>query len=105
MKKLFLTVIMVIGSVTTAQANDVLCAAYASTAATIMSARHEGVPMADMLNILKDPDYSAHTKNIHKKIIINAYSLPRFEIEKNQKKSIADFRDRVHVDCLKDNLE
>jgi hypothetical protein len=104
MKKVFLTLIMIVGSVTTAQANDALCAAHASTAATIMSARQEGVPMADMLNILKG-DFSAHTKDLYKKIIINAYSSPRFEIEKNQKKIIDDFRDKVHVDCLKDNLE
>ncbi len=69
------------------------CAAIGNFAETVMENRQAGVSMAKMME-LTDTE-------LLQEIIINAYSSPRYSVERNKKREVADFRDRWYLECVK----
>ncbi len=69
------------------------CASIGNFAETVMENRQAGVSMAKMME-LTDTE-------LLQEIIINAYSSPRYSVERNQKREVADFRDRWYLECVR----
>ena len=105
MKKIFFT-LMVMGSVAIAHADDELkrmeslCEQLGESAGVTMESHQIGLPLAKILPL----SARLHTKPLEffdKESTLQAYSTPRYNTANYQKKAIADFRDKRHVDCLK----
>jgi hypothetical protein len=76
------------------------CEAMAQIATKVMTAHQERVPLSETLHAydhIESPDFKA----ILKRIILDAYSGPRFATPKIQKDAVQDFSDRTLVSCLK----
>lgn len=73
---------------------DIACASLASFAETVMTIRQGGGALAKLLEITAD-------EPILRAITTTAYEMPRFSTPKYQKRAIENFRDEVHLSCLK----
>lgn len=75
---------------------DGLCTSVSTTAAEIMKARQNGVPMSKLIEIFKKDDAA-----IFRRLTISAYESPRYSTESIQEKSIQDFENKAFLDCYK----
>jgi glucose-6-phosphate 1-dehydrogenase len=82
------------------QDNTSLCKTFSSIAVQIMTARQEGVPLVDLLEIAAQGK-SKDLNVIAKKLVIAAYEEPRFKTPQNVQRTIDKFRDQVTLDCVK----
>ena len=76
------------------EGSEDICAAYAEYAETAESAHQYGVALSTSLE-------SAGGNSSLRAIVIAAYSVPRLTSDWGQKRAISDFRDSVHLACLK----
>ena len=77
-----------------------LCKTFSSIAVQIMTARQQGVPMVDVLEIAAQGK-SKEFNTLAKKLVVSAYEQPRFMTQQNVQRSIDKFRDQVTLDCVK----
>lgn len=75
------------------------CKSLASVAEQFMTNRQHGVAMSDMMDIVKSG------ADLHKHMVINAYNKPRYELEENQEREIAEFRDFYYLACAKNHMK
>lgn len=77
---------------------DERCRLIAMNAEGIMTARQIGVPLSDILAVVNqsaDP--------LWRTLTLEAYSAPRYVSQTAQQRAVDDFRDGVHVLCLRGN--
>lgn len=74
-------------------AKEAVCRAEAKYAETLQEANQVGVPLADVVEIARQHDVSP-------RLAIRAYKYPRLQTPDLQKKMIADFRDRIYLECI-----
>lgn len=99
MKKILIAVFMVLVMVGMANAEANwrdTCRDLGGLAEVIMDSRQMGVPMARLMAVISDEGGSQLTESL----IIDAYSVPRFRTEKMQKQAVADFREKVYLECV-----
>ena len=71
-----------------------LCDAISELALSIMRGRQSGVAMSRMMQIVEDNELS-------QSLIISAFELNRYSSEEYQTRAAEDFRDAVHLQCIK----
>lgn len=72
------------------------CAEMAGIAATIMKGRQEGIPMSKILQMNKDNGWE--TVNY---LVIEAYDSKLYSSPEYKQRSITEFENKVHLDCIK----
>ena len=70
------------------------CRAVAEYGELLQEANQMGIPLADVVD-------SAKKAGMDPKYAVMAYKAPRLQNPDLQKKMIADFRDRMYIECLK----
>lgn len=83
----------------TVSAQDV-CSSMARLAERMMTDRQDGVSLADTLET-SQAAVPEGTRDTVKKMVIAAYEVPHFATEKSKNTAIGDFRDSIHLECLK----
>lgn len=96
MKKMFIAAVMMMFSAVAFAAD--LCESSAGMAYSVMIARQNGVPLSKVLAVVPPDEPAA---SIVKDIVMQAYSTPRYSHEDNRVEAAENFRDTVHVACLK----
>lgn len=71
-----------------------MCKTYSDLAETVMKARQAGVSMSRAMEVVSDDPAV-------RELVIMAYDEPRMSVEKNQQRSIEDFRDSAYLACIK----
>ena len=71
------------------------CATVGGFATTAMSARQNGVPLSTVLEITSGSPLA-------RTIVLEAYSGPKFNSEKNKTDSITEFGNMIMLTCLKE---
>ena len=75
---------------------DDRCMMVAMIAEGVMTARQTGVPLAEILHVVsQSPDPRWRT------LAIEAYTSPRYHTPAAQERATGDFRDALHVQCLR----
>lgn len=99
MKKLILAAVL---SLLSFNAVAELCGNLAYHAEVTMRSHQSGVSLASSLEAAADV-YSEESEEYLglRKMIIRAYSEPRYLTEERKKMAIDNFRDEIHVECLK----
>ena len=82
-----------------ASADDKTCSRAAKVAEHLMMARQRGVSLEDALEALSSYPASAH--KFVRALVMDAYSVPRFNSPEYQQRAIGEFRDEAHLACLK----
>lgn len=86
-----------------ASADDKICSRAAKVAEHLMKARQSGVSLEDAMDALVS-SYPASAHKYVRKLVMDAYSIPRFSSPEYQWRAIAEFRDDSHLACLKAGL-
>lgn len=94
-KNTMMMVLMLIN--VSAYAADDICTAFASLANNAMQAHQDGVALSKVLEVVPDGIAGEESMRI---IITNAYKHPRYNTEVNQRRAVAEYRDKVHIQCL-----
>jgi hypothetical protein len=81
-----------------ADASDKTCSRAAKVAERLMNARQSGVSLEDATDTLVS---SCPASAGVRKLVMDAYSIPRFSSPEYQQRAIAEFRDGAHLACLK----
>ena len=99
MKKLILAAVF---SVVSFNVSAELCGNLAHHAEVTMVSHQAGVSLASALEIAADV-YGEESEEYLglRKMIIRAYSEPRYLTEERKKMMVNNFRDEIHVECLK----
>ena len=74
------------------------CASWGSIAEGVMTARHNGTPMQNLMEKMAD---TPEVNRITRAIIIEAYESPRFTSPEYASRSVENFRDRWYLICIK----
>jgi len=100
MKKIIFVVMMLVSGVAFGRN----CENTDQIAQVVMSARQNGVAMADMIAAA---DKSSDKKEaiFFKTLIIMAYDRPGYSVSDNQQKAIVDFRNDIYSMCVKGQLK
>ena len=80
--------------------NNKTCVDMAGIAKLIMEKRQQGVSMADMLQLNKDLSYEALDW-----IVIDAYDTPRYTTDSIVQRTVTEFQNKRHLDCIKVNVK
>ena len=80
--------------------NNKTCVDMAGIAKLIMEKRQQGVSMADMLQLNKDLSYEALDW-----IVIDAYDTPRYTTDSIVQRTVTEFQNKIHLDCIKVNVK
>ena len=80
------------------------CKTYSSLAKTIMSARQNGIPMADMMEKVAAMDEDP-VKNLASLMVTTAYDTNRFSSEEYKQKAVSDFENTFFSSCIKSKLQ
>lgn len=83
-----------------ASANEKTCSRAAKVAEKLMEARQSGVSLEAAMDALVS-SYPASSHKHVRKLVMDAYSIPRFSSTEFQQRAIAEFRDDSHLACLK----
>lgn len=73
---------------------DQFCAGLAELARTVMYVRQGGMSLSQTLSIAGQDD-------LHRSIIMAAWEEPRWHGRAAQQRAISDFRDTIHLECLR----
>ena len=93
MKKTILALTLIASMPATAQVSE-FCKSIAEISETIMQKRQEGVKMIDMLELVKG-NKAVET------IVLDAYEVPKFSVDKNKRSTVSNFSDRWLMACIK----
>ena len=81
---------------------DPVCDDMSEHAEVVMRAHQSGVSMKEVMAVIdKNLESGTVMSDIYKSLVIDAYSQPRYHTDASKAREIADFRDGVHVLCLK----
>ena len=69
-------------------------------AEAIMEARQSGVEMRDMIRITREENMPGYVTEI----IIRAYEMPRFSVERNKQNAIKDFQNEIYLQCIRETV-
>ena len=72
------------------------CGPISKFAEIVMDAHQDGFPMTDMMRLV---DEGGPVPELRRRIVIAAYSEPRFRTPANQHDAVGRFRDRVAAEC------
>lgn len=75
-----------------------MCRMKAAMAATIMESRQLGVPLDEVLDVLKKREEPV--RSLVLTVILDAYSRPHFSTPAFRQDAINEFKNEVLVDCL-----
>lgn len=75
---------------------DAACGVYEQLANATMSLRQNGVPLREAMEFLGDSE-----SQLLRRIIVEAYEVPRFNAEPTRQRAITDYSDKVYLDCLR----
>jgi hypothetical protein len=75
---------------------DDLCATYAELAETIMRSHQSGVSLSQVFEVM-----GSDSDPLVRELVIKAYDKPRYRTDQAKNRAISDYRDFVHVECLK----
>lgn len=81
-------------------ADDTTCESLAEFAETIMTARQRGLTLSSALELLNDAKFE-RIRDLLRTIVIQAYEAPLWSTEENKTKAIGEFRNEVHLACLR----
>lgn len=84
--------------VSAGQEKENYCQKVSGLAEAIISARHLGVSMQDLISTNKDDPRAKDMKEI---MIIEAFEQPRMNTDEMKKRSIEEFRDKWYLECYK----
>lgn len=106
MKKLLFTVMLSMSAQAKQHVPDWvdICGQFASLGEGIMYARQSGRSMQEMIEIVSKTDGSKSDNDLSSdliKITIAAYEKPRHDSEEAQQRSIAEFKNKLFLDCAK----
>ena len=102
MKKLILATVLSVASVAAvADSRSELCGAIAGYAEGVMIAHQNGVPLATSLSTTEGEMAESPLLDFYKAIVLEAYGKPRFLVQENKDRASDDFRDKIHLLCLK----
>jgi hypothetical protein len=76
------------------------CEMIEKIATKVMDNRQSGVPLADMMKVVNNPNAGAFG-GVAKALTMLAYEQPRFNTKANQQKAIVDFANEAMLVCLK----
>ena len=82
-----------------AMADSEFCGALAKAAENLMKGHQNGAAMSDMLAV--NANKSPVLKDLLDSLVMEAYSEPRYGSEKMKLRIIGEFRDKIHVECLR----
>ena len=86
--------------------DDDYCRRFARLAGSVMDARQSGADISEMLDHASEyAETNPRIVELNRVLVLTAFETPRFRTEKNQKRAISEFRNAMHLNCLKDNLE
>ena len=80
--------------------HDEACSAMADMAESIMGARQSGASLQQALDIASKAK-TAEVRDGIRAVAILAWGQPAFSTEEYQQKAVIDFRDNMHLYCLK----
>lgn len=81
-----------------ALATSDLCKQIDGAAETVMKARQQGVPIAEIYKSTEKAD--SYVQGLFRMTAKEAYSKPRFSSEEYQQKAVDDFRNEMFMACL-----
>ena len=94
MKALIATLTLSMALSLPAQADESYCDQISELAEAMMSSRQAGVSMAKAMKVTGD-------NKLFKGMMVDAYETGRYIVESNQRREIADFRDKWYLACYK----
>lgn len=101
MKKLLTLALLAVNASAWAQMSEEmahkLCAANADLAEASQMANQSGMPLTQALSLVKGPGSRA--------LVVSAYARPRWVTSNAKQHEIAEFRDMIHVACLRSLLK
>lgn len=77
-----------------------VCAMKESVARDVMTRRQDGHSLTGQLKAIDLPDYPKESAT-SKKMVMDAYEVPRWQTDGKKRAAIDDFANRVAADCLK----
>ena len=83
------------------EAFEAYCNAQANVAKGAMSFRQEGREMSEIFDMVK----GKRNQKVIKKTIMSAYEQPRAETKKYQEIMVLEFKNKVHLECLKQDID
>jgi len=103
MKFLFVLILVIAISVMSANAQDStfeICKNMEAFAEQVMENRQDGVPMADMYELIMKLDVPKEAKESMFLILKAAFKEPRFSSEEYKKKAVVDFQNTTFLSCM-----
>lgn len=102
MKTILTALFLTLPIATFAQPAEVrsMCVAKSGAAEMIMQARQSGVSLTRMLEVLDTSDETPAGAVTHQ-MVLEAYSHPRYQTPGVIRDVSNDFRDKVHLECLR----
>lgn len=79
------------------QSKDEMCKRWGDLAVKIMDLRQLEEPMSSVIKLIASDKESKITRAI----IINAYDQPSYKTKQNRDRAIAEFRNRLELECFK----
>lgn len=98
MKKLLIAAAMTLSLGAAADEKADTCSDINALAESIMSSRQAGVDMAKMMTVAKN----SGIEKLARILIIAAYEQPQFNGEDYRRKSVAEFKNKVYLQCVKE---
>lgn len=95
MKKILLIALALLAGTSQADddKSDTFCTAINSLAKSIMTARQQGVSLAQAIEVAEGSAIKA--------IVLDAYERPRYRTEDNQQRQVVEFQDEWYMACLR----
>ena len=82
------------------EAQTDVCDGLNRMARSIMNARQSGMEMRQLIEVVRGNEAS----EIAIEIIIRAYEMPRFSVEKNKQNAIKDFQNEIYLQCIRETV-
>ena len=100
-KTLIVALMMVAGIAQAAPATqedlDKLCVSYGNAAESLMQARQEGVALSTLLS----PLTGNPAAKMMRPLVIDAFTVPRYNTDEFKKQAVIDFRAKAELVCFK----
>ena len=77
-----------------------VCDELNNLARSVMNARQAGMEMRQLIEVVRGNEAS----EVAIEIIIRAYEMPRFSVEKNKQNAIKDFQNEIYLQCIRETV-
>ena len=81
-------------------AEENICEGLSTIAGQVMDTRQKNIPMADLMNAMKEVGMPDSLLSVVNAMIIDAYKSTRFSSPANQKNAVNDFKNAVYLGCI-----